>query len=109
MAKTVKPANYSETEIATLRAGYSGSDNKTEVLELSKALGKSPASVRAKLASMGLYAKAEAVKPEKGSANKTALADSIAEKVGLLEHEAEGLAKAPKAALEKVLAALTNS
>ena len=108
MAK-VKAANYSEAEIAILRSGYSGKDNATEVKALAEATGKSAASVRAKLASMGLYAKAAPEKSEKASANKTVLADAIAEKAGLLEHEAEGLAKAPKAALEKVLAALTNS
>jgi len=108
MAK-VKAANYSEAEVARLKAGYSGADNATEVAALAKELGKSAASVRAKLASLGVYAKAEKVTAKAVSENKTALADAIGEKVGLLEHEAEGLAKAPKAALAKVLAALTNS
>lgn len=108
MAKA-KAANYSEAEIATLRAGYSGVNNSAEVAALATATGKTSASVRAKLASMGLYVKAAPEKSEKASANKTVLADAIAEKAGLMEHEAEGLAKAPKAALEKVLAALTNS
>lgn len=105
----VKATNYTEAQLAALRAGYTGADNSKEVLALAGELGKTAASVRAKLASLGLYVKTEKVAAKTAGENKTALADAIAEKVGLLEHEAEGLAKAPKAALAKVLAALTNS
>jgi len=107
MAVKEKAKNYSDAEVAALRSGYTGADNKAEVSKLAAQLGKTPQSVRAKLSNMGIYVKEEAVKAEKG-ANKMALAEAIGSEVGLKEHEVEGLAKATKSALEKVLSALTN-
>lgn len=104
--KGVKAAKYSEADLETLRKGYTGVDNTAEVAALAQATGKSPASVRAKLASMGLYRKAEAVEAEGERITKMVLAESIGEKVDLLDHEVEGLAKASKSALAKVLAKL---
>lgn len=105
MAKE-KVARYSEADIEILRKGYTGADNAAEVQALSQATGKSPASVRAKLASLGLYRKAEEKAAEGERLTKMVLAESIGEKVGLIEHEVEGLAKASKAALDKILQAL---
>jgi len=107
MAKE-KVKNYSDADIAVLKSGYTGLDNKAEVAKLAAELGKTPQSVRAKLSNMGVYVKEEKESAKADRTNKTAIAESIGAAVGLKEHEIEGLAKATKSALEKVLAALTN-
>ena len=107
MAKvTKKAANYSEADVAVLRAEYTGSDNTAEVAALSTKLGKTAPSVRAKLASLGIYKAAEKAESDGERITKMHIAEAIAEKAGLGEHEVEGLAKATKSALEKVLAKL---
>jgi predicted pyridoxine 5'-phosphate oxidase superfamily flavin-nucleotide-binding protein len=50
MAKA-KTTNYTPEMIDALKAGYTGSDNASEIAALATATGKTPASVRAKLAS----------------------------------------------------------
>jgi hypothetical protein len=102
-----KASNYTPEMIDMLKAGYTGSDNASEIAALSTVTGKTPASVRAKLASLGLYKAAESKDTgEAERVTKQVIAEAIAAKVGLLEHETEGLAKATKSALDKVLAAL---
>jgi hypothetical protein len=101
-----KAANYTEQDIAVLKSGYTGADNAKEVAALATATGKTPASVRAKLASLGLYVRAEAASSDAERVTKQVIAEAIGQRIGLMEHETEGLAKAPKAALDKVLAAL---
>lgn len=105
MAKTV---NYTPEMESTIREMYTGLDNKTEVAAIATAIGKSPASVRAKISTMGIYVK-EAVEAKAASTNKQAIAEKIGAVAGLKDFEVEGLSKATKGALEKVLAALTNS
>ena len=105
MAKTPK-VNYSEADLSVLRSEYTGADNAKEVAALSVKLGKSPASVRAKLASLKLYKTAKVEKASDERVTKEVLAASIGERVGLKDFEVEGLAKATKSALEKVFAAL---
>ena len=108
MATTPKAVNYSETQIATLTASYKGVDNKKEVAMIAADLGKSAASVRAKLSSLGLYKTAEAAKATK-SVKKLDIVSAIkASGVELSEAEMEGLTKATSAPLAKILAALTN-
>lgn len=108
MAKT-KAANYSEAQIAEMKALYTGADNSTEVKAIAAKLGKSPASVRAKLASMGVYQKAEAVATTSTRTKKADIVAAIAKAgVPLTEAEMEGLEKATASALDKVLARLTN-
>jgi hypothetical protein len=103
MAKTV---NYTEAQVAELTAGYTGSDNKSEVAVLAAKIGKTPASVRAKLSQMGIYVKTEAEAEKSERVTKRDIVDSIAQVVSLTEAEVEGLEKATKSALEKVLANL---
>jgi hypothetical protein len=106
MAK-VKAVNYTAEQIEVLKAEYTGADNAAEVAALSAKLGKTPASVRAKLASLKLYKSAEKSAGEDTErVTKMVIAEAIGEKVGLKEHEVEGLAKSTKSALEKVLAGL---
>lgn len=106
MAK-VKAVNYTEAQVEALKAGYTGSDNTSEVAALAEALGKTPASVRAKLSSLGIYRTAEKAEKSEDKVTKRVLAEQIAEKAGLAEHEVDGLEKATKSALEKVLARLS--
>lgn len=105
MAKA-KTANYSDAQIAILKAKYTGADNATEVVAIAAEVGKTPASVRAKLSSMGIYKTAEKAATTTEKVNKMVLADKIGDAVGLSEAEREGLSKATKSALEKVLARL---
>ena len=106
--KAVKVANYSTEQVATIRSMYTGKDNAVEVKAIASALGKSPASVRAKLASEGVYVKAIVTKVGRGTSNKTKIAETIGALVELSDADVEGLAKATKSSLEKVLAQLTN-
>jgi hypothetical protein len=106
MAKA-KVVNYSEKDLDILRAEYTGADNSVEVPAIAEKLGKTPASVRAKLANLGIYKKAEESADGDGERiTKMVIAEAIGQRIGLLEAEVEGLAKAPKAALSKVLAKL---
>lgn len=94
--------NYTSEMIDVLRAEYKGEDNDAEISALSEKTGKTKASIRAKLASLGLYRKAE--KSLEGErVTKTVIAEAIGEAVGLDEVEVEGLAKAGKSALDKIL------
>jgi hypothetical protein len=106
--KTTKVANYSVEQVATIRSMYTGKDNTAEVKAIASALGKSAASVRAKLASEGVYVKAIAAKTGRGTSSKTKIAENIGNLANLSDAEVEGLAKATKGSLEKVLAQLTN-
>jgi hypothetical protein len=101
-----KATNYSAGQIDLLREMYTGADNAGEVEAISKATGKTPASVRAKLASLGLYKSKESAAVAGDKVTKIAIVDKIGDVVGLAEHEREGLTKATKAALEKILAKL---
>ena len=106
MAKE-KKVNYSEADVAVLRAGYTGADNKAEVAALMVQLpGKSAASIRAKLASLDLYRAEKVEKASEEKVTKEVLATAIGAAVGLADHEIEGLVKATKPALEKILAKL---
>lgn len=102
MAKTV---NYTDAQLDILRAEYTGADNSAEVAAIAEKVGKTPASVRAKLANLGIY-KPNQKSEETERVTKTVIAEAIGQRIGLLEAETEGLAKAPKAALDKILAAI---
>lgn len=106
----MKQANYTAEQITYMTETYTGKDNKSEVAAIAETVGKSQASVRAKLANLGLYVKAEATATAKGNGiTKATIAEAIATEAGLSEAEVEGLTKATKSALEKVLARLTNA
>jgi hypothetical protein len=107
MAKAKEKAvNYTAEQIERLKAVYTGADNKGEVAALSAELGKAEPSIRAKLASLGLYVAADKASVKSDRVTKEALVDQIGAIVGLNEAEREGLAKATKTAIEKVLAKL---
>lgn len=102
-----KAVNYTEAQVAVLTEMYKGVDNATEVAEIAKATGKSAASVRAKLASLGLYAKAEAESKAKGI-TKRALAEQVGNALGLQEFEVDALEKTSKSVLDKLVAKLVS-
>jgi hypothetical protein len=105
MAKA-KAVNYSEEQISVLREMYKGEDNAAELKAISERVGKPVASVRSKLAVMGLYVAAEKAEKAGPREGKMDLVEKIGAVVGLDEHEKEGLYKATKGALLKVLAKL---
>lgn len=110
MAKTKTVANYSDVQISTMTAMYTGNDNKGEVAAIAAELGKNVNSVRAKLSSMGVYVKAEAVKTT--GTTKTTKADKaqvIAGIIGANDVEQEAIAKTTNAVLDKLITRLTNS
>ena len=105
MAKE-KVANYSEKAVETLKTYNSEAGNKAEVTRLAQAVGKSEASVRAKLSSMGLYVK-EAKVTTVATASKEVLAANIANRVeGMTEAETEALRSTTKVVLQRVLTQL---
>lgn len=106
MAKE-KAVNYTEAQVARMREVYTGADNASEVAALATEFGKTPASVRAKLSNLGLYKAAEKADDAGERITKMVIAEAIGEKVGLMEHEVEGLSKASKAALDKILRTLS--
>lgn len=101
----MKAMNYTESQVETLKAMYKGEDNAAEVAEISKVTGKTPASVRAKLTSLGIYVPKEKA-AKKAHVTKRAVVDEIAAIAGLEDFEADGLEKATAQSLNKVLAAL---
>jgi hypothetical protein len=107
MTTKTKAVNYTSEAVETMLEMYKGADNKTEVAQIAAALGKSTGSVRAKLAQLGAYVvPLKAAKTAKTD-SKEAIAEAIAEKVGLKDFEVEGLTKATKAPLLKILESLT--
>lgn len=104
---TAKPSNYTTEQVATLVQEYTAG---VTVEALAAAMGKSVASVRAKLSREGVYKKKEYVgktgeKPQK----KDQTAEAIGAVLRLSEGEADSLTKANKTALAKVFAALASS
>jgi hypothetical protein len=102
MAKA-KVVNYSEKDVEVLRTMYVGADNKAELAAISAEIGKSVPSVRSKLNSMGLYKSATQTKGAEKGEGKMDIVERIAGVVGLAEHEKDGLYKATKPALQKIL------
>lgn len=102
--------NYTEAMVEALEAGYdkeaSDEDRKAQVAALAVELGKSEASIRAKLTREGLY-KAYAKAPAgKATVRKAELVAAIAEAIDADVDVVGSLEKATKVALTKVLAAL---
>lgn len=103
-----KTANYSDKAIATMTAAYTGDNSKDALGKIATAVGKTVPSVRAKLSQLGVYKPNEKAAPKVNGDNKQVLADKIGKLANLTNAEAEGLAKANKAPLERVLASLTH-
>lgn len=108
MAKD-KIVNYTDEDVKMLQAGYTGTDNKTEVAALARELGKSEGSVRGKLSSMGKYV-TEAKAKGTVRVTKAMLVSAIGTQVedGFTDAEVEGLLKATSVPLAKIVKALVT-
>lgn len=102
--------NYTPEMEARLRAEYDAEapyeDRKATVEALADELGRTPASIRAKLVSMELYKAKETESKTKG-VRKEHLVSAIAKAMDVDEDVVGSLEKANKVALAKVLKALT--
>lgn len=107
MTTKAKAVNYTDEQVATMTSMYKGVDNKAEVQAIADAIGKSPSSVVSKLGQLKVYIKATKTVVGKGR-NKDAIAADIASYANLTELETEGLTKATKGALVKVLDTLAE-
>jgi hypothetical protein len=108
---TEKAPNYTEEMVARLNAVYDGEadedSRRQQVEDLAVELNRKPASIRAKLASEGLYvpyAKAPAKAP---TVRKADLVHAIAKAMKVDEDVIGSLEKATKVALVKVLSAVS--
>lgn len=102
-----KTVNYEASDVARLLEAYAGANGEYEaeqavVAEFADELGKSVASVRAKLQSEGVYnAKAKAIKG-KATVKKDAIVDEIAKLVGVSAESFDSLSKANKTVLVRI-------
>lgn len=107
-AKTVKPANYTAEQTASMVSAYVANPSAATVAELAADLGKTVRSVVAKLSREGVYvAKTYTTKSGETPVKKDDLADRMASAFGLTEAEADSLTKANKTALVKILAVVS--
>jgi hypothetical protein len=107
---TEKTVNYTEEMVARLHAVYDGeADEATrdeQVAALAEELGKSAASIRAKLTREGVYVPKAKAPAGKASVLKADLIAEIASKLGVAEDVVGSLEKATKNALNLVNNAL---
>lgn len=107
---TAKVVNYTDEMVARLHAVYDGNANdearKAQVAELAAELGKSEASVRAKLTSEGIYVPYSKAPAGKNTVRKAALVAAIADKLNVHVEAVESLEKANKVALAMIYKAL---
>ena len=88
---------------------YTGADNRIEVAAIAKEIGKTEASVRAKLSTLGFYVKAEkAPRSNVFKVTKALKAAQIADIADMTDVEKDALSKTTGAVLDKLLAKLTN-
>ena len=107
---TEKVVNYTDEMVARLHAVYDGEATdevrKAQIKELAEELGKSEASIRAKLTREGIYVKLTQATAGKAGKSKAQLVQEIANKIGADEDVIGSLEKATKVALNHVLNAL---
>lgn len=97
-----KAINYTPEQTQQVVADYL---QGVSVESIAESLGKSVRSIVAKLSREGVYKRKEyATKTGEPVVSKDALADQIAQIVGLSEADAESLTKANKSALKAILA-----
>jgi hypothetical protein len=109
---TRKVVNYTDEMVARLREGYdpSASDEvrRAQVAQLADELGKSAASIRAKLTSEGIYVAYAKAPAGKNTVRKATIVAAIAAQLGVNEEVVESLEKANKAALIRVYNGLAS-
>ena len=103
--------NYTDEMVARLHDVYDGeapvAERDAQVQELADELGKSPASIRAKLTREGIYVpKGNVTKAGAPVIKKADIVNHIADRLGVNAEVVESLEKATKVALQKVADAL---
>lgn len=101
-----KTVNYTEAQEARLREAYVGNESKETVKALAEELGKSVASVTAKLVRMELYKSEAKAEGGKRAMLKSEMVAEVAKLAGVSEETVESLEKATAGALKAVLTAL---
>lgn len=106
--KTVKSANYSPADVAQVLANYSENQN---IAEWAEAVGRTVASIRAKLSREGVYVAKTAEKKEGATASldKTEIVQVIAAFLGLPKDSLATLTKATKADLKELEEAIIKA
>lgn len=113
MTTKTKVVNYTDAETKALVDAYTSATTDDErasvVIEFTNKLGKTPASIRAKLSRENVYIKPERKsKAGKAITKKIDLVNTIAEKLGVSADVVGSLEKATKIALEKVIDGLPD-
>lgn len=107
---TEKRVNYTDEMVARLREGYDGSADEAvrdeQIKALAVELDRSPASIRAKLTSEGLYVPKAKAPAGKAAVRKAVLVSAIAAKMGVDEDVMGSLEKANKSVLVRIFNAL---
>ena len=107
---TERKVNYTDEMVARLHEVYDGDasvdERKAAVAALAEELGKSAASVRAKLTREGLYVPIGKPEGKKGGVRKADLVTAIARELGVAEDVVGSLEKATMVALARVLVGL---
>jgi len=109
---TENTVTYTDEMVARLHEVYDGDAAEevrdAQVAQLADELGKSPASIRAKLTREGIYVPKAKAPAGKASVTKAQLVTAIAAEMNVDEDVVGSLEKATKVALGKVLAALRS-
>ena len=107
---TDKTVNYTDAMVASLREGYdpqaSDEDRKAQVTALGIALGKSDASIRAKLTREGIYVPLTKAPAGKATVRKSELVQLIADQLDVDVDVVGSLEKATKNVLIRLATAL---
>lgn len=107
-----KAPNYTDSMVEALRAGYDGTasdeDRKAQVADLAIKVGRSEASIRAKLTREGLYVALTKAPAGKAVVRKSELVQSIADYIEVDVDVIGSLEKATKPTLLRVLDALAE-
>jgi len=111
---TAKATNYTAEQTTAMVAAYSAAETEADraavVAAQAKLLGKSEASIRAKLSREGVYIKKEAKRKDGTPVQKKdEFATAIGKILRLSEGDTDSLAKANRKALESIFDALANS
>ena len=108
---TEKAVNYTNEMVSRMKELYDGEATdevrKDQVAQLAEELGKSPASIRAKLTREGLYVTLTKAPAGKATIRKAQLVTEIASKLNVDEDVVGSLEKATKNTLIRVLVALS--
>lgn len=105
---TEKTVNYTDEQVAQMKAEYLAAPTKDTVDRLAELMGKTARSIVAKLAKEGVYV-SKAKEAGKREMLKAEMVSEIAKLVGKTDEQLESLEKATGPALMTVLSALRAS